>query len=127
MIRNLGAMFAGYIVMAGLTFGATIALASFVPAMAPPAEDMAPSIEFMILNLVYGGLFALIGGYVAATLAEPPRDQASTWLAMAVAALGIWYYFQVRGGVEPDWYLIGIVVVSAPAVLLGGRLRADRS
>ena len=86
----------------------------------PP--DIWPGAPFATFAIVYGGVFALLAGYIAARLA--PRAPLLHAAAMAVLLLGVsaGSYLIQPPGASP-WSLIATILVSSPAALLGGYLR----
>jgi len=111
-----------------LTVGVTALVVFGLPSLAEGATARtSPSNGYIALNLVYSVLFAGAGGWVAARLAAVPKMRAAFAYAMILLALGTVYFVEARGGVQPDWYLLGLVGLGVPAALLGGKLGATSS
>lgn len=125
VLHNAVAVAAGMATNMLLTVGVTALVVFGFPSLAEGATArMGPPDGYIALNLLYSVLFAGAGGWVAARLAPAPKMRAAFTYAMILLALGTVYYVEARGGVQPDWYLLGLVGLGVPAALLGGRLGA---
>jgi len=80
-------------------------------------------LTFVVTAAVVFGLPSL-GGWVTSRLAPSPKMRTTFVYAMVLLALGTVYYVEAGGGVQPDWYLLGLVVMGVPAALIGGKLGA---
>ena len=89
-------------VLVGLTTALTAQL--MLGSTGPDAE---PTTPFLVVNLIYSVLFAIIGGYVAATVSDhaPLRHAAALSAFMMLLGLASWL---INGGQpapgQPDWY-----------------------
>ncbi|MCG8363178.1 MAG: hypothetical protein MJA27_07595 [Pseudanabaenales cyanobacterium] len=84
-----------------------------------------PSRGFMLFSLVYGGIMAVMGGYVTAAIA----NQAELKHALALAAVvGIMALVSMAAaqGQEPLWHQLANLLIAIPAVILGGFLKGWR-
>jgi hypothetical protein len=122
------AVIAGYIVMAALTVATVFVLGLFFPEAYSPEAGF-PSQGWVILNLFYSTLYAFVGGYVAAWVADSSPMNHALALGVLIVVLGVSTAFSgdvSQAGVaqQPLWYLLALVLLGFPGVLLGGYLRA---
>ncbi len=115
MLRSIGAVVAGYLVIA------IAIIVMFVIAF--PDPTVVPSMGFMIFSLIYGFLFGILGGWVCGLIAR----KAEVKHAAVIAAIGI--LLSVLSMIfatakEPTWYQIANMVLLTIAVLIGGWMRA---
>ena len=107
-------------VLVGLLIFSVGAVLLFNISGRPP--DTWPGAPFATFAIVYGGVMALLSGYVAARLA--PRQPFVHAAAFAGVLLGVAtgsYLIQAPGA--SLWSLVSTILVSSPAALLGGYLR----
>jgi hypothetical protein len=122
-VRSVMAVFAGMFTNMMLTLGVTaLVVFAFPPLVEGSVPNGSPPNVYIVFNLLYSALFAGAGGWVAARLAPTPKMRTAFLYAMVLLALGTVYFVEARGGVQPDWYLIGLMVLGVPAALMGGRL-----
>lgn len=124
-LQSTAAVLAGMLANMVLTFLVTAAVVFGVPSLVEGATASAPpSNGYIAFNLLYSVVFVAAGGWVAARLAPAPKMRTAFVYAMVVLGLATIYFAEVRGGVQPDWYLAGLVLLALPAALLGARLGA---
>jgi hypothetical protein len=124
-LHSSAAVIAGMFTNMILTFVVTAAVVFGLPSLVEGASGAtAPPNGYIVLNLLYSTLFAGAGGWVTSRLAPSPKMRTTFVYAMVLLALGTVYYVEARGGVQPDWYLLGLVVLGVPAALIGGKLGA---
>jgi hypothetical protein len=98
------------------------AMSGETPPPAPPA--------FLALNLGYGALFAVAGGFVAALVARrAPLAHAAALAAVAlvgtiVSTVLMNVLAPKEAALEPPWYPYVLAVLGPGGVLLGGWLRS---
>ena len=120
MLRSIGAIVTGFIVIAALAFGADAVLRALVPSAFDGLRIV--STPVLLLAIGYVGLFAVFGCYLTARLA-PNRPMTH---ALVLGALGL--VFNIAGsiamwGSAPAWYHIVNLLLVMPYAYLGGRLR----
>jgi hypothetical protein len=116
MLRSAGAVVAGYFV-----FAASAALLFQLSGQAP--HSPAP-LTFKVASIVWGVVFALIGGWVAARISV--RNPVAHGAAVAaLIALGATISL-IASGAGETWSQISALVVMAPSAWLGGVLAARR-
>ena len=111
-----------------LLVGRSTALASqlMLGSTVPAAE---PTTPFLVVNLTYSVLFAIVGGYVAATVSDhsPLGHAAALSAFMMLLGLTSWL---INGGQpasgQPDWYPWVITLLVPPTAVLGGILVTRR-
>ncbi len=114
MLRSILGVMAGYLVFAISGF------ALFHITGQPPHGEA--SIRFLIGATVYGMAFALLGGYLSATIAG--RRPVAHGAAMAVVlALGATVSLAATVGKGAVWSQVAALVLMAPAAVAGGWLR----
>ena len=112
-------------VLVGLT--TTLAAELMLGSTGPGAEPTPP---FLLVNLLYSVLFAVVGGYVAATVSDhsPLGHAAALSVFMMLLGLASWL---IDGGQpvsgQPDWYPWVITLLVPPTAVLGGILVTRRT
>jgi hypothetical protein len=116
MLRSLGAVVAGYFV-----FAASAVLLFQLSGQDPHAP--AP-LSFEIASVVWGAVFALVGGWLAAhvSVRQPAAHAAAVALVIAAGALAS--MLADRGAAH--WSQLSALAVMAPCAWLGGVLAARR-
>ena len=121
MLRSIGAIAFGFILIGALSFGAdAVQRQTFAGAYA--ADGRVDSVAMLTLALAYVFVFAVVGCYLTARLA-PDRPMRH---ALILGALGL--AFNIAGTITlwhtaPAWYHIVALAMVMPAAWLGGRLR----
>ncbi|HEX8430332.1 MAG TPA: hypothetical protein VF625_03555 [Longimicrobium sp.] len=121
MWRSIRAIVIGFVMIAVLSFGADAVLHLLVPARVD-IEGAMESVPLLFLVILYVGVFAVAGCYVAARLA-PRRPM---WHALALGGLGL--VFNIAGTFAtwndaPIWYHVVSVGLVMPYAWLGGYIR----
>ena len=118
ILRSVLAVVAGYL-MAAFTAGA-------IGAMLFSAEATSP----LVLRLLPGLFFLIVGGLAAGFLAAAIAGWAALGHAAVVAALAMVAGLMAladQNAPEPGWFLLLGTALEAPAVLAGGALTSSRS
>src|SRR5829696_8681054 len=116
MLRSIGAVVAGYFV-----FGASAALLFQLSGQAPPGA--APP-SFMAASIIWGAVFALVGGWLTGRVAgRRPAAHAATLAGLI--ALGATVSLIARWN-DPRWSEVAAIVVMAPCAWLGGLVSRRR-
>lgn len=124
ILRSIGALFAGFLVVVVLSLGTDLALhaTSVFPPWGKPMSD-----ALFLLATAYRTLYAIAGSYLTARLA-PRRPMAH---ALAGGAVGL--VLSTAGAVAtwnegpafgPHWYPLALVATAMPCAWVGGRLHA---
>jgi hypothetical protein len=121
ILKSIGAVIAGYLVSAVLTAVTISALGVLFPGSYQPENT-----GWVVFNVIYGCLFAVIGGYVAARLApsRPFRHALILGILMALFATLTGYMVSVtppspQYALQPDWYYPVLAITVLPSILLG--------
>ena len=114
MLKSILAVVAGYLV-----FGVSAALLFRFAGQAPHAEV---PLAFMVWTTVYGMVFALVAGYVAAALAPSRPRRHAVIVAVLIAASALGSLVASPAGTS-RWSQVTSLVCIAPCAALGGRLR----
>ena len=120
MLRSIGAIVIGFLVIAALAFGADALLRALMPSAFEGGRiDSTP---VLLLATAYIGVFAVFGCYLTARLA-PNRPMMH---ALVLGVLGL--LFNIAGSVAmwdtaPAWYHILNLALVMPYAYLSGRLR----
>src|SRR5262245_30589021 len=114
MLRSIGAVVAGYFV-----FAASALLLFQLSGRAPHAD--AP-LAFKIATVVWGAVFAMVGGWLAAHVAV--RQPATHGASVAGLIAGLAIASIVARPSDVIWTQIAAIVVMAPCAWLGGLLAA---
>ena len=121
MWRSVMAIVIGFLFIGLLAFGADAVLRSAMPE-AFDASGRVTSIPILVLTLVYVGIFAIAGCYLAARLA-PNRPMRH---ALILGGLGL--VFNIAGSyaawhTAPAWYHVVAIALVMPYAWIGGRIR----
>lgn len=114
-IRSVVAVLLGYVIFA--------ASAKALFRLSGHAPHAATSGEFMLVAVVYGVIFAAVGGYVAAWLAGR-RPVAHAVAMAAILATGAAVSLAATLGHGAVWSQVAALAVMAPSAVLGGWWRA---
>ncbi|HET7461088.1 MAG TPA: hypothetical protein VFJ82_07560 [Longimicrobium sp.] len=120
MIRSIVAIVVGFVAIAVLSIGTTMALhaAGIMPGPAEPLTDPA----LLALAQAYVAVFAIAGCFLTAALA--PNRPMRHALVLGVLGLAFNLFNAVsRRGLEPDWSLALGIVLTMPYAWIGGKLR----
>jgi hypothetical protein len=82
-------------------------------------------VSFGVVNLIYGTLYAVFGGYVCAVIAKQNRMKHGLALAGLVFLLSLVSVYIDRGQ-QPVWYQVMLVILGAPGAAAGAWIRARR-
>jgi hypothetical protein len=126
MLRSISAVLGGYVAMAGLVLGGTaIAAAALVPggldAMRTPATGPLPN-SYLSANVAVSLLAAVVGGWVAAAIAQSNAGFHVAALAALILLMGA-VSGRTAGAKQPSWYPWAIPLVGVVGVTLGWALR----
>jgi hypothetical protein len=108
-------------VVAGYAVFAISAAAFFNLAGVDPHEPA--TTRFMGVSIVYGVVFAFLGGGLAATMA---RRRAAAWGVAALLALGALVSLLARPGAGAVWSQVAALLTMAPAAAAGGLVSRGR-
>ena len=122
ILRSLGALFAGFVVVVALSLGTDVAL--HATGIFPPLGQ-AMSDALFLLATVYRTVYAIAGSYVTARLA-PNRPMQHALLGGAVglvlATVGAVATWNKGPEFGPHWYPLALVATALPCAWAGGRL-----
>jgi hypothetical protein len=132
MLRGVGAVVLGYIIMAVIVMiGSVALLASVVPGGMAALKTMRgnpdampkPTPRYFAMNLTLSAIAALVGGWVTKRVAGEPSHSYVLALASMTVLLGALTAFKGTGAErQPTWYKVVIPLIGAVGVLLGARL-----
>jgi len=121
MVRSIGAVIAGYFVTAILTGLLIGGIGLIIPASLDPSNT-----GWVIANIVYGGVCAVVGGYVCGRISRDNATRDVLILAGIMLVFGIMTmiaslpYLEETG--QPGWYYPVLLVLTLPATIAGGYL-----
>ena len=118
MGRSIGAVVVGYLVMAILVIVTTQAVTALFPAWCSPQN-----ITYVLFNLAYSLVFALVGGYATAFVAGRAEVRHAAVLAGLAVVLAI-LTLVAEYGKQPLWYQVALLVVMPVAMVGGGYCRS---
>jgi hypothetical protein len=122
ILRSLGALFAGFVVVVAPSLGTDLALhaTGIFPPLGQPMSD-----ALFLLATVYRTVYAIAGSYVTARLA-PNRPMQHALLGGAVglvlATVGAVATWNRGPEFGPHWYPLALVATALPCAWAGGRL-----
>ena len=114
MLRSVGAVISGWLVFA-ISTGALFALSGRKPH--EPQDG-----PFIVFSIVYGALFAALGGFLAAAIGRGSAARHGAGVAVLLAGIAI--TSALASGGASNWSQIGAALIMAPAAYLGARARA---
>jgi hypothetical protein len=124
IVRSIGAVFVGMIVVVVLSIG-TDALLRAIHIFPPGSQRMSDP-QFVIAT-VYRIIYAIIGGFVTATLAPARPMQHALFYGFVGFGLSTVGYLASRNlNLGPNWYPLALIVTSIPCAWLGGLLLIGR-
>lgn len=132
MLRSVLAVIVGFVVITALNIMAVPLFGAVVPQSIAGPDGGLPTTGWIIFNLAYGLIFAAVGGYVTAQVAQRSELSHSVALAVVILVLGVAYAFS-GGSAGPDqpapptWYLVVLPAVGVVGAILGGWLRARQT
>jgi len=121
ILRSIGAVLAGYVVLAVLIIVLLMAALTIVPAW-----GVGISTAYITVNILLSIFSSACGGWVAAWLAPGQRFQHGLALGLVTLGLGIIYAMnpQAEAGMPqpPEWYRYLLAALALPSVLGGSLL-----
>ena len=114
MKRSILAGIAGYVVITSLT------ALSFVVMNA--AELPLNEFKWLLIKLLIGVIGGLLGGFIAARIALFRPEHVVLILAAVMTILSVVAVF-VMFGTEPLWFQGLLILLTGPAIWLGGRIQ----
>jgi len=129
LLKSIGAILAGYLVSAILT-GITISVLGILF----PASYKPENVGWVIFNVIYGCVFAVVGGYILARLA-PSKPMTHAWvLGILMALFAVLTGYMVASAPaspeyanQPSWYYPVLTITVLPSILLGAWLYTKRN
>lgn len=122
ILRSFIAIVVGY-----LTIAIPIMILFLIWFGFPDPENLpTPSMGFMLGSIVFGFVFTIAGGYMAALIANRLEMKHAYGLAGVVVLLSIWSMIAGVGN-EPFWLQLVNLIVGIAGVLLGGAIRTGQA
>ena len=124
MIKSILAVIAGFGSMVAVVIVCTVLATALLLGDVEPKPGQVVPMPYLIVNLTYGLLAALLGGYVCAWLA-PRRAGIHVGVLTAVVVLMSLATILGEGPApgQPDWYPLVLGLIGVTGVPLGGVLR----
>lgn len=122
MLRSILAIVAGFLVTAVLVVVTDAVMAMLVPSLYP--DMMAggrPTPTGLLINLAYGTLYAVIGGFVMALIARRNLMKHLYWLIGVLVVFGL-LNGAMYAAIMPWWYSVGVVVLGIVGYWIGVKL-----
>lgn len=123
ILRSIGAVFAGFLVVVVLSLGTDMALRA--TGVFPPWADPMSDALFLLATL-YRTLYTVLGSYVTARLApHTPMKHALAGgvVGLVLSTLGAVTTWDRGPEFGPHWYPLALVATAMPCAWAGGRLR----
>jgi hypothetical protein len=120
--RSVGALAAGFFVTAALSLGTDVVMhnTGVFPGWGQPMSD-----GLFAWAAMYRVAFAILGGYVTASLAPCRPIAHVVWggvMGTAIAAAGAAATWNAGPAFGPHWYPVLLVLTALPSAWVGGRL-----
>lgn len=128
IIRSVLSVLGAFFVVALLVGLSTGLAAQLMLGSTGPAAE--PTTPFLVVNLTYSVLFAIVGGFVAATVSDRSPLGHAAALSVFMMLMGLTSWMINRGQPapgEPDWYPWVITLLVPPTAVLGGILVTRRT
>lgn len=126
MLRTIGAVVAGYAVMAAGVLLATIIATRLMLGGSMLDPSIRPTPSYLAVNVVYSCAFALLGGYVASSIAAHRRLMHAAILAALILLFSFKALVSGPAVGQPAWYSYAIAIGGIACVLVGGIVHAWR-
>lgn len=127
MLRSIGAIVLGYVVLALITIvGTSMAARLLLPrraAGAPPGTPPVLTPSYLTANLTWSALAAVVGGYVTARMAPGRPMVHVAVLALLILALSAMSARAPTSVGQPGWYNRILPLLGLVGVVVGGLLR----
>jgi hypothetical protein len=129
IVRSIGAVFAGMIIVVLLSVGTDALLRAF--GVFPPGSQRMSNPQFVVAT-IYRTLYTVFGAYITATLAPARPMQHALFYGFIGFGLSVVGFLGYLGHPEmrslgPAWYPVALIVTALPCAWLGGYLRMRRS
>jgi peptidoglycan/LPS O-acetylase OafA/YrhL len=128
IIRSVLSVLGAFFVVVVLVALATALSAELMLGSIGPGTE--PTTPFLAVNLAYSVLFAIVGGYVAATVSDHAPLGHAAALSGVMILLGL-ITWSMDGGQpapgQPAWYPLVMAVMVPPTAVLGGILVTRRT
>lgn len=119
--RSALAIAAGFTVTALLVTFTDLLVARLAPQLYPDVTRGAqPTATGLALNLAYGTLYAVLGGFVMALIARRQVMKHLYWLIAVLVVFGVISALQYAG-VMPPWYSVAVVALGIVGYWLGAQ------
>jgi len=115
MVRSILAVVAGY-----LTFSISAVVLFQVSGIHPHST---PGWSFVVFSVVYGCVFAVLGGYLAGWIAKHNELKHSVAVTLLMAVTSVVSLFLAEGD---KWTQLATIFIMSPCAVLGGFLRKKR-
>ena len=128
MLRSIGAVVLGYVVLALITIvGTSIAARLLLPrrAGAPAGSPPVLTPSYLTANLTVSTLAAVVGGYVTARMAPGRSMVHVAVLALLILALSAMSARAPPSAGQPGWYNRILPLLGLVGVVVGGVLRTS--
>lgn len=119
-MRSLIAVAAGFFVLATLSLGADALVRALWPTVFD-ASGATSNPAALVIALVYSSSLAVLGAYVAATVAAAHRMRHALVLGLIALLVNAVVAVQARSS-APPWYHLWALALVLPAAWIGGRL-----
>ena len=127
MLRSIGSVVLGYVVLALITIVGTSAAAALLLPRRPaaPQPGMPPPLttSYLAANLTLSTLAAVVGGYVTARMAPARPMVHVAVLALLIVALSILSSRSPMSTGQPAWYKRILPLLGLVGAVVGGLLR----
>jgi hypothetical protein len=119
MVRNIGAVLAGYVSIGILVVLTDLALAAIRPG--EYLSGQVPPTWYFVVSLFTASLYSVFGGWLCGWIARARQWKPLLALAVFGELMGVISTIMFWGK-QPWWYALALLILYPPAVFLGGYL-----
>ena len=125
MLKSVGAVVAGFVIVVVLSLGTDILLHK-MGVFPPWGESMTGHERALVLAAIYRTIYGVLGSYFTARLA-PDKPMLHSLvggvIGLILSIVGVVETWNKGPAFGPHWYPLALVALALPGAWLGGKLR----
>lgn len=124
MLRSIGAVLGGYLAYLILSIIGGVILALSFPGVVS-SGILEPTPGYLVGSLIFSFIFAVVSGYITASIAQSAIITHALGLGVLMVVLGL-ISLIIGSNPQPIWSQIVSLIIPIPSVYLGGMMRSRR-